>query len=92
LTGTKVETPDRYYPDTLIYVCLDAGAGDESAPEDSFGLWARVVRRSQDGLGLEFVFEDRQELKEFRGFLARVERGMDVGESDGAQSATAAVD
>jgi hypothetical protein len=92
LTGTRVETPDRYYPDTLIYVCLEAGAGAEPAPEDSFGLWARVVRRVPDGLGLEFVFEDRQELKEFRRFLARVEHRSEDGKSDPGQSAGAAAD
>jgi hypothetical protein len=78
LTGAQIETADHYYPGTLIYLSLDCGGPENSAgAEDSFGIWARAVRQVSDGICVDFVFEDRQELEEFRRFVKRV-KGMEA--------------
>ncbi len=54
-TGLFVLTEDRWFLGTLIMITLQSSDLVEEGEARSITLQARVVRRAEDGLGLEFV-------------------------------------
>ena len=48
------------------------GSGDAAVGDKFFGVWARVVRRAPEGLGLEFMYGNRKERIGLRRFIAEV--------------------
>lgn len=70
LSGAVIETPDRYSPGTLIQLALGRVTGVARASrEESFNIWARVVRQEQGALCVKFVFADRNMRDSLRRLL-----------------------
>ncbi len=76
--GAIVETADRWYPGTIVEMTLRydekyaklSKMGD--AGSDSVSLRAKVVRPSEEGIEVEFVFLKRPEKRHYRRFVRRV--------------------
>jgi hypothetical protein len=77
--GASIETPDKWYPGTLIYLQLVfsneppslevAGRGPVH-----FGVWSRVVRQMPWGMCVEFVFAGQDDRRHFRRFMRAAEQ------------------
>lgn len=75
VSGAYIYTSERWYPGTLIRIVLQGtmARGEGSlAPEASICIPCRVVRHGGDGVGVEFVFRDKEERKSLREFLAAI--------------------
>lgn len=74
ITGAYIETPDRWYPGTVLNITLQAehvpdGSADGPKPVT---VACRVVRLDVHGMGVQFVFEKPQQRKVIQQFLAKV--------------------
>jgi hypothetical protein len=72
-SGAFLLTEDGWLPGTLLYVVLqshDVGGG--VASEKHFGVWAKVVRRDPQGLGLQFLFADKSQQLALQQFIASI--------------------
>jgi hypothetical protein len=70
--GAVVDTSEEWYPGTLIQLVVQRppnGHGD--SPELFVGLWGKVVRRSEAGICLDFVFQEPTERLRFQQFLEK---------------------
>ena len=74
--GAYIITEDRWYPGTIVnmvfqydphYLRVARIAGDPGA---SIRMRARLARTGEDGVGVEFVYLNRQERRHFEKFLA----------------------
>jgi hypothetical protein len=79
LEGAYIKTAVSWAPGTLIRLTLRIIAGDETTSGmDTFvDLWSNVIRSTPDGLGVEFVFRDREQRAELRQFLRHVYGGVE---------------
>jgi Flp pilus assembly protein TadG len=76
-SGAYICTPERWYPGTIIRLVLQrnpAAVGKDGAmvPTVSICIPARVARHGSDGVGVEFVFNNKREEERFRTFLAAI--------------------
>jgi hypothetical protein len=76
-TGIYVFTEERWYPGTVIRMTLT----DQRQPtaERSFTVNAMVMRWGNDGVGLQFIFQDKKDRR--RGNLTADERTMGIADA-----------
>jgi len=75
-SGAAILAPDVYYPGTVIRIALeDVVSVDSPAGVTAYaGVWGRVLRRSDDGFSVQFVFENQAERRYFCEFLGGLRR------------------
>jgi Flp pilus assembly protein TadG len=75
-TGAYIYTRERWYPGTIIRIVLQGNQTLVQEPVTAPGITtcvsARVVRHGSDGIGVEFAFQNEQERKCLRDFLAAI--------------------
>lgn len=64
-TGLYILTEERWQPDTLLCLTLQRQGPLEMDPDLRIEVQAKVVRRGEDGVGLEFVFNDDPESRQW---------------------------
>ena len=71
LEGARIETAVSWTERTLIRLNLaSVQSGQPARPSDSIlNIWSRVVRKIPEGFCVEFVFESREERRQFRRFV-----------------------
>jgi hypothetical protein len=82
-TGLYVVTEERWYPGTLILMTLQITDAGEQVAERTIRVQSRAVRWGKDGVGLQFVLQDRAQdssmaaadRKAFDRFLLRLRGG-----------------
>jgi PilZ domain len=57
-SGMYIYTRERWYPGTLVLMRLERESAEDGAGNESISVLLRVRRWGEDGVGLEFVFED----------------------------------
>ncbi len=85
-SGLYVVTEERWYPGTLVLMTLQRTDHGEEYAERSIAVQSRAVRWGPDGVGLQFILADDQDLRhgkttmmdaasreEFELFLAQLE-------------------
>ncbi len=86
-SGLYVVTEERWYPGTLVLLTLQRTDGGEEMEERSIAVQSRAVRWGPDGVGLQFILQERKDQrngnapildaagrKEFDHFLQRLKR------------------
>ncbi len=86
-SGLYVVTEERWYPGTLVLMTLQRTDAGEEMEERSIAVQSRAVRWGPDGVGLQFILEERKDRrngnapildaagkKEFDRFLQRLKR------------------
>jgi len=68
LHGAVIETPEDWYPGTLIQLVVQRPSGN-GHPDACVDLWGRVVRRNNAGICLEFIFKTLKERVRLRRLL-----------------------
>jgi Flp pilus assembly protein TadG len=76
-TGAYIYTPERWYLGTIIRIVLQGyettvRKDGTTIPTTSICVPAQVVRHGVDGLGVEFVFRNKEEEKTFVNFLSTI--------------------
>ena len=66
-TGAYILTEERWQRGTLLWLTLQREGPLEKSPERRIGVQAKVVRWGNDGMGLEFVFRDDPESRQWEG-------------------------
>lgn len=61
-TGLYVVTEERWYPGTLLLMTIQQNQGGESHVEHSIAVHSRAVRWGNDGVGLQFILQDAQDV------------------------------
>jgi PilZ domain-containing protein len=71
LEGARIETAVSWTKGTLIRLNLaSVQSGQPARPSESIlNLWSRVVREIPEGFCVEFVFESRDERRQFMRFV-----------------------
>jgi len=77
--GLYVVTPERWYPGTIVRMTLTITEAAREAFETSICVCAEAIRWGNDGVGLRFAVENRQE-KDQGGCLPA--EGADQGQLD----------
>lgn len=85
-TGAYIYTPERWYLGTIIRLILQspshkpAAAGPDGviAPQASICIPAQVVRHGEDGVGVEFALQTKDEVEALRAFLATIPHQPEV--------------
>jgi Flp pilus assembly protein TadG len=82
--GAVIEAADEWYEGTLLRVVLTDGEDRGVAPRGSAscGVWSRVLRRTGEGICVQFVFPSVTERLDLQRFLERVKRGESVKTED----------
>jgi hypothetical protein len=62
-TGLYVVTEERWYPGTLVMMTLQIVDGVEEIEERSITVHSRAVRWGNDGVGLQFVLANNQDVQ-----------------------------
>jgi hypothetical protein len=62
-TGLYVVTEERWYPGTLVLMTLQQIDGVQESTECSIAVHSRAVRWGNDGVGLQFVLPNAQDLR-----------------------------
>ena len=66
-TGLYVITEERWYPGTLVLMTLQKTEGGEQASERAIAVQTRAVRWGSDGVGLQFVLPEGQDVRRHNG-------------------------
>ena len=70
--GAFLETDFEWYVGTAFQIVLVLNWAPRASSQTSCGLWSRVVRSDSHGMGVEFIFADREEWLRFHQFLRQV--------------------
>jgi len=62
-SGLYVVTEERWYPGTLVLMTLQTTEDGEEVKERTIAVQTRAVRWGPDGVGLQFILPDKQDLK-----------------------------
>ena len=73
-SGVYVVTEERWYPGTLVLMTQPGCEGGELTAEHSIPVCTRAVRWGHDGVGLQFVLSEAQDV--------RVEAGLSLNDAD----------
>jgi PilZ domain len=79
-TGLYLVTEERWYPGTVIRMTLTKTAGQEQDAERSISVESKAVRWGEDGVGLQFVLKEAQDLRREQSSLID---GMDRKKLEG---------
>jgi len=74
-TGIYLLTTQRWYPGTLVTITLQRTEKNETGVKQSISVQARVMRSSEDGVGLRFVVPRTPEGRRIQQYIAD---GMEV--------------
>jgi hypothetical protein len=68
-SGLYIVTEERWYPGTLVLMTLQRTDVGEETAERSIAVQSRAVRWGHDGVGLQFILPDPQDVKRGNGPL-----------------------
>ena len=66
-SGLYLVTEERWYPGTLVLMTLQRTDSGEKIAERSIAVQSRAVRWGHDGVGLQFILPESQDLKRGNG-------------------------
>jgi hypothetical protein len=69
-TGMYLLTTHRWYPGTLVTMTLQRTEKDEAGIRQSITVQAKVMRSSEDGVGLRFVVPKTEEGRRIQRYIA----------------------
>jgi hypothetical protein len=69
-SGMYLLTTQRWYPGTLVTLTLQRTEKDEAGVRQSITVQAKVMRSSEDGVGLRFVVPKTEEGRRIQRYIA----------------------
>lgn len=82
-----VETPDRWYPGTVLTMTLETANGSGASPGHNTAVRCRVCEQDKDAVRVSFVFLNSEERRSMRQFVDGI-RSLNGTEAAGEVSAT----
>jgi hypothetical protein len=80
--GMYLMTTQRWYPGTIVTVTLQRTQKDEAGVKQSISVQARVMRSTEDGVGLRFVVPKTEEGRRVQQYIAD---GIEVEDANALQ-------
>ena len=75
LYGACIEAPEVFYPGTILQIVFeDRAAHQDHGTSHHICLYARTIRRVENGFCVAFLFADAADRKKVRRFLDEVKR------------------
>lgn len=81
LTGAYLQTPERWYPGTIVKLTLKVNQPGTDGPSESIEVRCRVVRHGADGVGLQFLSQELDARKGLQRFLTGVIANISGGKT-----------
>ena len=85
LAGAYIETDVEWCEGTILYMVFEHESEHHSPLKESAGLWVEVVRREEQGMGVQFIARTSQEFKQCEKFMNRIS-GNDQNKANNRKS------